>query len=130
METKEPLSGDRFFNNTLLLIDVRTRLNPTNQDIVSAVTVEQGQHVARLIRRAFLQLNLQVHLDFTNVIPINSQFFKGLLGDLVETDAGNHLLCRIKFRGCGTMIHSMWASVIDHQRNENMKICRISPQSR
>ena len=130
MEDKEPVTSARFFNNTLLLIDVRTRLNPDNQDIVRATTVDQGKHVAKLMRRAFLQLNLQVQLDFTKVTPIGAQFLKGILGDLVKTDAGNHLLRRIKFRGCGDMIHNMWDAVVDHERNQYMNTCQRSPQQR
>lgn len=127
MEIKDPIASAKFFNNTLLLIDVRTRLNPDNQDIASAITVDQGKHVAKLMRRAFLQLNLQVQLDFTNVTPVGAQFLKGILGDLVRTDAGNHLLRRIKFRGCGDMIHNMWIAVIHHERNQYIDQLHQSP---
>ena len=130
MEYKEPIASDQFFNNTLLLIDVRTRLNPNNQEIVGAETIEQGQSVARLMRRAFFQLHLKVQLDFTNVMPITPQFMKGLLGELVKTDDGNNVLMRIKFRGCGDSIKQMAASVVAFERAEYAIKCKAPPQFR
>jgi len=130
MEDKKPRSSDVFFNNKLLLIDVRTRLNPDNKNLVRASTQDQGRYVAKLMRGAFVQLNLQVQLDFTNVIPISPGFLKGLLGDLVQTNAGNHLLNRIKFRGCGSMIHGMWNAIIEHSRAQYIELSDHSPKSR
>jgi len=130
MEYKEPVASDLFFNNTVLLIDVRTRLNPNNQEIVVAETIEQGQSVAKLMRRALFQLHLKVQLDFTNVIPITPQFMKGLVGELVKTDSGNNLLMRIKFRGCGDSIKNMAASVVAYERAEYAIKSKASPQFR
>lgn len=129
MEGKETQAPNRLFSNKLLLIDVRTRLNPDNQNLVGADTLDQGKHVAKLMRRAFLQLNLQVQLDFTNVIRITPDFLKGVLGDLAKTYAGNHLLSRIKFSGCGNMIDAMWNTIVAHSRVEHVALgCRSFEQ--
>ena len=121
MEDKKPKDHTVFFNNTLLFIDVRCRLNPHSKTGIKATTSEQGEWVAKCMRRAFIQLHLRVHLDFTNVSPITPQFLKGALGELVKSARGNEILNTMKLGGCSEMTKGMVASIITHERGEYIK---------